>query len=88
MGDQTRLRILRHLVTGERPVTLLSQELSIEQPKVSHHLAILRRSGLVIEKREGRQVFYQLHPAVHKQLSQEEGMIELGCCSVDLKKEN
>ncbi len=88
MGDHTRLRILRHLVAGEKPVTVLAQELSIEQPKASHHLGILRRAGLVIEQREGRQTFYRLHPTVHKELSQEEGMIDLGCCSVDLKKEN
>lgn len=88
MGDATRLRILRHLVAGEKPVTALANELLIDQPKASHHLGLLRQAGLVLEQRQGRQVYYRLHPAVLTQLSQDECMIELGCCSVDLKGEN
>jgi hypothetical protein len=37
--------------------------------------------------RDGRQVSYWLHPSVHRQLSESEGLIDLGCCSVELKKE-
>jgi DNA-binding transcriptional ArsR family regulator len=87
MGDATRLRILRSLVEHPKTVAELVAELKIDQPKASHHLAILRHAGLVRDMRDGRQVSYWLHPTVHRQLSESEGLIDLGCCSVGLKKE-
>ena len=87
MGDATRLRILRSLVEHPKTVAELVAELKIDQPKASHHLAILRHSGLVRGMRDGRQVSYWLHPAVHRQLSGSEGLIDLGCCSIGLRKE-
>src|SRR5581483_10741825 len=42
LADKTRLRILRILAQGERPVVSLTSELRLPQPTVSHHLAWLR----------------------------------------------
>ena len=47
LGDETRLRILESLLTGEKCVTDLVQELKCSQPHASHHLRILRDAGLV-----------------------------------------
>jgi DNA-binding transcriptional ArsR family regulator len=87
MGDPTRLRILRRLVAGEKNVSELVEELGADQPSVSHHLAILRRAGLVLERRRGKHVFYGQHPAVAQHLSAEEDKIDLGCCAVELRRE-
>lgn len=86
MADPTRLSILRSLVGGERSVTNLAQTLKLPQPAVSHHLAILRHAGLLTQTRAGRKVIYRLHPSAARHLSEREDVIELGCCSVSLRK--
>jgi DNA-binding transcriptional ArsR family regulator len=58
LGDETRLRILEHLVSGERSVSDLMTLLDIGQSLLSHHLRILRQSGLVAGRREGRWIHY------------------------------
>lgn len=87
MADPTRLRLLRHLVGGPKNVGQLVDELGAEQPIVSHHLAILRRSSLVLEARRGKNVYYELHPTAAKHLSSDRDRIDLGCCAVELRKE-
>jgi DNA-binding transcriptional ArsR family regulator len=63
LADRTRLRILRILAGGERPVVALTGELQLPQPTVSHHLAWLRMMDLVSPRRQGKHVFYALGPA-------------------------
>lgn len=63
LADRTRLRILRILAGGERPVVSLTSELRLPQPTVSHHLAWLRMMDLVSPRRQGKHVFYTLGPA-------------------------
>jgi ArsR family transcriptional regulator len=64
LADKTRMRILRILAGGERPVVALTGELGLPQPTVSHHLAWLRMMDLVAPRRQGKHVFYALGPAV------------------------
>jgi DNA-binding transcriptional ArsR family regulator len=63
LADRTRLRILRLLADGERPVVSLTTEMRLPQPTVSHHLAWLRMMDLVSPRRQGKHVFYALGPA-------------------------
>ena len=63
LADRTRLKILRILAGGERPVVALTGELKLPQPTVSHHLAWLRMMDLVSPRRQGKHVFYALGPA-------------------------
>lgn len=86
MADPTRLSILRCLVGGERSVTDLSRALKLPQPAVSHHLAILRHAQLLTQTRDGRKVIYRLHPSAARHLGEGEDIIELGCCTVSLRK--
>jgi ArsR family transcriptional regulator len=60
LGDVTRLRILGLLLAGEVCVCHIHESLKLSQPKVSRHLAYLRRSGLVDTRREGLWVYYRL----------------------------
>ena len=62
LGDATRIRILGLLQTGPRNVSALCGDLELAQPTVSHHLAMLRTAGLVLTRREGKQIFYSLNP--------------------------
>jgi DNA-binding transcriptional ArsR family regulator len=61
LSDKTRLNILLLLSKGERNVTTLCGELGLPQPTVSHHLGLLRMSNLISNRRDGKQVFYDLN---------------------------
>lgn len=57
-----RLKILDMLHQQQKlTVTELYKGLKIEQAVVSQHLAILRRAGFVLTKRQGRQIYYTIH---------------------------
>lgn len=60
LADETRLRILGLLLTGEVCVCDIHESLRISQPKASRHLAYLRRAGLVDTRRDGLWVHYRL----------------------------
>ena len=62
LADPTRLRILRLLEAGEMCVCQIVAVLPAGQSTVSQHLGILKRAGLVIDRKEGRWVFYRVHP--------------------------
>ncbi len=61
LGDRTRLSILQVLSGGETNVGALCKLLKLPQPTVSHHLGLLRVSGLIDNRRAGKQVFYRLN---------------------------
>ena len=63
MADETRLRLLALVSEQPRNGRQLSQELGISQPAVSHHVEKLRRAGLLLELREGRERVYGLNRA-------------------------
>jgi ArsR family transcriptional regulator len=62
-SDETRLRVLALLMLGgEFNVRSLCEHLEQSQPAVSHHLALLRRKGLLRIRRDGKHNFYHLVP--------------------------
>ncbi len=63
LADQTRLRLLL-LLTDHREICVceFTQALELSQPKISRHLAILRETGLLKDKKRGLWVYYHLHP--------------------------
>jgi len=60
LGDETRLRLLELMVDAERSVAELMELTGLGQSLVSHHLRTLRDAGLVVTRRDGRWVFYDL----------------------------
>jgi len=85
LSDLNRLKILELLFQGELCVSDMVRALKIDQPKVSHHLAILKRGGVIIDRRQGRKIIYSLHPAVYKKKSDYVDFIDFGYCSVEFK---
>jgi ArsR family transcriptional regulator len=59
MADETRQEILKLLGQHEMCVSELEALLTVHQPTVSHHLAVLHQANLVTIRREGRHVYYQ-----------------------------
>jgi ArsR family transcriptional regulator len=61
LSDETRLRILFLLAqNGELHVTDLCERLGQSQPAVSHHLALMRVSGLIEARREAKHNYYSV----------------------------
>lgn len=63
LADATRARIAL-LLTQEQELCVceLTCALDESQPKISRHLALLRESGLLADRRQGQWVYYRLHP--------------------------
>ena len=60
LGDKTRLRLLNLMAAGEVCVCFFVEVLGESQPKISRHLAYLRRAGLVSARRDGKWIHYSL----------------------------
>jgi len=62
LSDVTRLRCLLLLISHkELCVCELTNVLGLAQPKVSHHLAALRKIGLVSDRKEGLWIYYRIN---------------------------
>lgn len=63
LADPTRRALFERLARdGEQTVHALTALAGVSQPAVSKHLRILRRAGLVIDRREGRETHYHAQP--------------------------
>src|SRR5229473_8503905 len=60
LADPTRLRLLNLIAGREICVCYFVEILGISQPKISRHLAYLRRAGIVAARRQGRWMHYRL----------------------------
>ncbi|HXX18018.1 MAG TPA: metalloregulator ArsR/SmtB family transcription factor [Candidatus Acidoferrum sp.] len=60
LADSTRLRLLNLIADREICVCYFVGILRVSQPKISRHLAYLRRAGIVAARREGRWMHYRL----------------------------
>jgi len=62
LSNPIRLRcILLMQAQGELCVCELTYALALSQPMISRHLAVLKESGLVTDRREGQWVYYQIN---------------------------
>lgn len=70
LGDPVRLRLF-HLLSlkGELCVCHLTEALRLPQSTVSRHLAVLRNTGLVTTRRDGKWMYYQLADDVPEELA-------------------
>src|SRR5262245_22411444 len=86
LADSDRLRMVHCLFAGPLTVGEIATTLREDIVKVSHHLAILRRAGILFSQKEGRHVRYSIHPDVQRKTvpGYEGRQINLGCCLVDL----
>src|SRR6185295_11323765 len=60
LADKTRLRLLNLMGTDEVCVCYLVEVLKSPQPKISRHLAYLRKAGIVDARREGKWMHYRV----------------------------
>lgn len=60
LADRTRLRLLNLIGDREVCVCFLVEILGTNQPKISRHLAYLRRAGIVSARRDGKWMHYRI----------------------------
>jgi len=60
LGHPARIRILELLAEGEQSVTELMLELGLEPSNLSQQLAVLRRAGMVVARKQGNNVIYSI----------------------------
>lgn len=60
LADRTRLRVINLIGDEEVCVCFLVEALNSNQPKISRHLAYLRRAGLVSSRRDGKWIHYRV----------------------------
>lgn len=59
LSDTTRIRIFWMLCHTEQCVINISALMGMSSPAVSHHLRALRSCGLIVSRREGKEVYYR-----------------------------
>jgi ArsR family transcriptional regulator len=60
LGHPIRLRIVELVADGEKSVSELVQAMGAEPSNTSRHLAVLKRAGIVSDRKEGLNVYYRL----------------------------
>ncbi len=81
LGDATRVRIFWLLCHCEECVVNISAMLNMSSPAVSHHLRPLRDSGLIISRRDGKEVYYRAADTTQSRLLHQmmEQVMEITC---------
>ena len=88
LGDSTRIRLFWLLCHCEECVINISSMLGMSSPAVSHHLRMLKDSGLIESRRMGKEVYYKAASSRESRMLHEmiEEMMEIVCPDVNLKE--
>lgn len=83
LGDGSRIRIFWLLCHCEECVINLSAMVNMSSPAVSHHLKQLKAEGLIVSRREGKEVYYRASLSDRAQLLHHmiEALVEIACPS-------
>lgn len=60
LGDPVRLSIVVYLIGHTANVTEITEYLKMSQPAISHHLRLLKTSGILKSEKKGKLVYYSL----------------------------
>ena len=90
LGDGTRLKILWILCHSRECVSDIAAAIGASKAVVSHHLQLLRRSGLVTAEREGQEIHYSLNDTQEAKLLHKtiEAMFNITCPAPNVDSQN
>ncbi|WP_425005322.1 Rv2640c family ArsR-like transcriptional regulator [Mycolicibacterium sp. S3B2] len=78
LADPVRVKLMSLLFTGEQTSGDLATAVGLSDATVSHHLAQLRKAGLVISERRGMHVHHRAHPDALQALC---AVLDPDCCT-------
>ena len=84
LAEPHRILIIEILRTGTKNVTEISRILEEEIVNVSHHLSVLRGSGLVQDDKDGRFVYYSLHLDKFDISDPSKTVMDIGWCRIEI----
>jgi ArsR family transcriptional regulator, arsenate/arsenite/antimonite-responsive transcriptional repressor len=70
LSDETRLALLDQLKGGERCVCELTDVMKAGQSRLSFHLKVLKDAGLLLDRREGRWMYYSINSDAIEELEE------------------
>jgi ArsR family transcriptional regulator, arsenate/arsenite/antimonite-responsive transcriptional repressor len=85
LADRTRLRLLNLMDGREVCVCYFVEVLGQSQPKISRHLAYLRRAGIVSARREGKWMHYKIVFPAHRGAAQ---ILQAALAAIRTEKES
>jgi DNA-binding transcriptional ArsR family regulator len=86
LGEMNRLRIMRLLLQERLGVNAVSHRLKMSEYNVSKHLRILKEAGLLEMEKAGKQRLYGVAPRLRDELTANENVLELDCCTFRFDK--
>lgn len=63
IGNEARYRIIQSLSKGSKTVNELVKAVKMSQPAISQHLKTLKSYNLVVSKRSGKEIYYDINSA-------------------------
>ena len=87
LAEGIRLEIIQCLFKGESCVSEIAKKIGKNHSQVSHHLGVLRNSGLVVYKKECKFVIYQVHPVLYQRFKggRSKNVLDFECCSIGFR---
>ncbi|HDI82620.1 MAG TPA: ArsR family transcriptional regulator [candidate division WOR-3 bacterium] len=73
LSSNIRLKILEYIADEARTVSDIVKRFSLTQPTISHHLKVLKKVGLIVERRYKKWVYYGLN---HELFDNVKGFLE------------
>ena len=68
LSDPTRRKILQLLKEKDLSAGEIADCFQISKPSISHHLSLLKQANLVIDERQGQNIYYSLNTTVFQEL--------------------
>ncbi|MFZ5945292.1 MAG: autorepressor SdpR family transcription factor [Bacillota bacterium] len=68
LSDPTRRKILQLLKEKDMTAGEIADSFNISKPSISHHLNLLKQANLVLDERQGQNIYYSLNTTVFQDL--------------------
>jgi len=68
LSDPTRRKILELLTVKDMTAGEIADQFKISKPSISHHLALLKNSDLILGEKEGQNIYYSLNTTALQEL--------------------
>lgn len=68
LADPTRRQILKLLQEHDMTAGDIAEHFNMTKPSISHHLNVLKNSGLVLDERHGQNIIYSLNMTIFQDI--------------------